>query len=113
MKPLNAYIGHAGEPQDGAVLVFARTARDAKPVAHDAIRGWFDCAYTDVRVRRLRDNVPYLVTLADPAKFAAYIAHSVDDVPVCHDCETWGSPLNDFDCCARCQAERDAEAGNG
>lgn len=82
------YVAFAGEPCEGAVLVFAETYREAKKLGWEGTRGWIADEYTDVRVRRLRDHEAYLLTLWDG------VHPIVDDPPTCPVCENWGAPLN-------------------
>lgn len=104
--PLLPYIGFAGDPEQGAVLVFARNAREARPLAFRGVNGWIDVDYTDIRVRRLREHLDYLYTLADADRLQAGRAHVLDDLPSCPSCETWGAPLtDDARACARCVGE--------
>ncbi|MFR0656679.1 hypothetical protein SB719_19165, partial [Pantoea sp. SIMBA_079] len=63
---MHPYVGWAGDRSEGAVLVFARESRAAKPVAFGLLMGWADVDYIDVRVRRLRTHVDYLMTHARP-----------------------------------------------
>ena len=80
------YMSYSGDPSEGASLVFADTARQAKALA------WkFDpCCdggdFTDVRVKWLRDQAfPWL------RKEALEKTPHVNDCPKsCERCETWG-----------------------
>jgi hypothetical protein len=90
---LHPYMAHEGDPGDGAVLVFAHSAAQAKPLGFAELRGWsVECAFTDVRVKRLRAHVDYLMTLADQAKLAVGAQHVIDDLHTCPRCERWGVP---------------------
>ena len=108
---LQPYMGHCGDPADGAVLVFANTAREVRPLVHAAISDWFDAQYIDVRVNRLRDHIDWMRTLADPAKAAAGTPHVIDDPLTCEVCERWGSPPAEDG--RHCLACIDAEAIGG
>lgn len=100
---LHPYMGYAGEPSEGAVLVFAHTAREARKVAYDCVVGWCDCEFIDVRCTRLRDDPEYLLTLAHPAKLESDTPHCVDDPPSCDACEMWGGrPIPERNCCTNC-----------
>lgn len=98
MEYLKPYMAWAGEPQDGAALVFARNAREAKALAWAHV-GWLDCDYVDLRVRRQRNGVPYLMSMQKYAdKWGV-----ADDLPVCNVCETWGGvPNADGNGCTNC-----------
>lgn len=104
------YMGWAGDRTLGAVLVFARESRAAKPVAFGLLMGWFDVEYTDVRVRRLREHTDWLLTHANPKMLAAGLAHGTDDVPGCSDCCQWHGPLDAAGRCASCAEHQVAEA---
>jgi hypothetical protein len=85
---LHPYMAFAGEPCEGAVLIFTETYREAKKLGWKGTRGWIAEEYTDVRVRRLREHEAYLMTLWDG------MHRIVDDPPTCPVCETWGYPPN-------------------
>lgn len=100
---LHPYMGWSGgDPADGALLVFATNAREARPIAYCGCSSWYDIAYTDVRVRRLRTHADYLIGLADQDKLRAGLAHYVDDPPSCNRCDQWGTPINEFGICEDC-----------
>jgi hypothetical protein len=107
---LKPYIGWAGCASEGAVLVFAHDTRQAKRLAFDTLRGWFDAGYIDVRVRRLREHADWLQRLANPEALAAGRAHAVDDPASCARCETWGTPLLEAGICIRCDEATRADA---
>lgn len=109
MRP---YVGWAGDRTAGAVLVFARESRAAKPVAFGLLMGWFDVEYTDVRVRRLREHTDWLLTHANPKMLAAGLAHGTDDVPGCSDCRQWHGPLDAAGRCASCAQQRQVSAAS-
>lgn len=103
---LHPYIGYAGDPAEGALLVFAPTARAARPIAWCGVSSWCsDIEYPDVRVRRMRQHVDYLMTLADPDKLEAGLPHYIDELPSCKTCEHWGSPLDSDGQCPACESE--------
>lgn len=86
---MRAYIAfEAGDPHEGAALVFAENLREAKRKAWRNI-GWLDCDYVDLRVR-LADwgQDEYLRRL-----HAEYGKDVIDDPPTCPVCETWGAPM--------------------
>ncbi|WP_101926975.1 MULTISPECIES: hypothetical protein [Luteimonas] len=101
---MHPYIGWAGDRSEGAVLVFAREARAAKPVAFGLLMGWSDVDYTDVRVRRLCTHVDHLMTHARPKMLTAGLAHGTDDIPGCTDCHSWTAPTDEDGRCATCAA---------
>ncbi|MCD9097080.1 hypothetical protein [Luteimonas fraxinea] len=107
---MHPYIGWAGDRSAGAVLVFARESRAAKPVAFGLLMGWFDVEYTDVRVKRLRDHTDWLMTHARPRMITAGLAHGTDEVPSCCDCHRWHGPLDADNRCSECAQQQITEA---
>jgi len=110
MSQMYPYMGWTGDPADGAVLVFARESRAAKPVAYGLLMGWTDVEYTDVRVKRLRTHTDWLMTHARPTMVAAGLAHGTDDVPSCATCGCWQGPLDANGIGACCAQDQNAEA---
>ena len=83
---MKMYMSYSGDPMEGASLVFANNAREAKKLAwkHDPCCDGGD--FTDVRVKLLKDkDFPWL------RKEALKETPHVNDCPkVCEGCETWG-----------------------
>lgn len=106
---MKAYMGYAGDPHDGAILIFAHNAKQAKRLAYPEMSNLFDCMFCDARVKWLKGE-DYLFENADKEKLAAGIAHIVDNPISCKSCEMWGSGELDADgVCASC---RDTEEMN-
>ena len=85
---MNPYMAFDADPDyEWGALVFASTAKEARRVAWQ--HGCFDCEFTELRVRRLRGNVSYLMSLYDGEH--VYL----DDPPTCPVCETWGAPIRE------------------
>ena len=81
---MKAYMGSGECPEEGAVLIFAPTAKMAKKELYKH-KGEFFEEWIEAKVRWLR-NEPYLFKLADPIKLQAGIVHSLEP-PVCDGCE--------------------------
>lgn len=107
---LNPYMGFVGDaPEEGAVLVFAHDAREARPLAYLGLNSLSEIDYVDVRVRRMRKHLEYLRTLGDAGKIAEDRSHVIDDPRSCDRCGTWGIPIPVAGGpCERCTAEADA-----
>ncbi len=92
MGELRSYMAWAGDPQDGAALVFAHSAAEAKRLAWPTLQGWMTTdAFTDVRVRWLRTGCLHLRKQDGP--------HVVDAPLSCADCGMWWEePLVDGLC---------------
>ena len=84
---MKIYIGFdsyqgAGE---GACLIFANTAREAKKLAYPIIRGWFDTEWIETGVKMLRD-MEYLKSQA-----TSDLPHAIECPETCPKCELWGT----------------------
>lgn len=100
LRAYMAYERHDG-PWEGAVLVFARTSREARKLAAPEVQSWTFCGFTDVAARWLREDCAHLRQLDAP--------HVVEDPPVCADCERWHtSPLTADGLCQDCADNRGA-----
>lgn len=90
---LKPYMGfsRAGGSVEGAVLIFAHNAREAKKVGWGSlVYDICDGEYTDFAVRLIRDG-EYLFSDADPEKLKADQAHVIESPKsVCSNCELWG-----------------------
>lgn len=101
LRAYMAYDYYAG-PEEGAALVFAATAKDARRLAWPTLREWFGGEWINCAVRWLRADCAHLRRMDGP--------HVVEDPPVCRDCERWGpEPLEDDGRCTDCATDREAE----
>lgn len=102
MKTLRSYMASAGDPSEGAVLVFAYTAAEAKRLAFPAVRDWTNCDYIEVRVKWLRSGCEHMRQKDGP--------HVVYSPPSCDECELWWEePLVDG-LCESCREDREWDA---
>ena len=101
---MKMYMGYDDErgSGDGAVLIFANNAREAKKLAWNEIDGWlWDAEYIDIRVRMLR-NKEFLREQAQSDE-----PHAIDNPIICSTCEYWGvSELNEEGNCGDCVEAR-------
>lgn len=93
MTDLNAYMAHCGEPSEGAVLVFAHTAQEARKLAHPVISDWNDGGFISVRAKRLRKHLDWINSMRRSDK-----PHVIDDPFICPNCEKWGAPMRAGKC---------------
>jgi len=105
---LNAYMVHAGEPCDGAALVFSESFRKAKILGFNSSVVCDGCEYTDVRGHRIRHDEWLKQNAADQVKLAAGEPHVIDRPPSCEGCELWFDELFDG-YCETCAEEREEE----
>jgi hypothetical protein len=75
--------------EEGACLIFAHTAKEARKLAHRVMLGWFDGEWIDTAVRRLRGK-PWLMLEADMAKLAEDEPHAIECPTTCPTCGQWG-----------------------
>lgn len=106
---LKPYMGYAGDPEYGACLVFAFTARQAREDAYIILSGWCDDnRWIDIRTNLLRDR-DFLYKEGDIFKLEHNIPHGVEFVETCDYCELWGSEIGEDKLCSAC---RDAKKLN-
>jgi hypothetical protein len=111
---LKTYMGFVvNEGREGAVLVFAHTAREALKLARPYLEDWFQCDFIDARATIIRDS-EYLYEEANQEKLGAGIAHVIDSPTTCNNCELWGvSRLCDNKYCEDCCEENCEHDDNG
>lgn len=96
--------------EEGAALVFANSAKEAKKVGWNGI-GYdlTDGEYIDLGVRWIKGE-DYLFEQANQKKLGAGIAHVIDSPKSCVMCEMWGvSPLDENGLCENCQELEEVE----
>lgn len=99
LKPYMAFSRNAG-PHDGAILVIAHTARQARLLAWQSgdclnVEDWLDQA-----VLLLKGNSP--LVLADQTKLRSNEPHVIDCPAHCQECELWGCGITVDNLCAHC-----------
>jgi len=112
---MKAYMGYDAQvgPEEGASLVFARTAKEAKKVFWATCSGDLVEEFTDARVKLIRDS-PWLLREADPAKVAAGEAHALLAPKSCDNCGQWGhAAIGDLGLCPDCLEARRADEKDG
>lgn len=105
---LSAYsvYDHVAGQSEGAVLVFANRAADAKQMAFGTIRSWLDSEWIDVRAMWLSRDAAWLaeqegVDLEGPPRM-------IESPKYCQRCEAWGSaPLDSEGICDSCREDED------
>jgi len=105
MSGLSPYMGFvAGAREEGALLVFAHDAREARRLAWPTLHGWFqDVSYIETRVRRLHGT--HILGEADPQALRAGRPHVVESPTSCDRCMLWGQPIGVDGLCPDCRAE--------
>ena len=102
---MKAYMGYSrgGGAQEGAVLIFAHSAREAKKVAWGGILSDIcDGEYTDAAVRLLKKEG---FDEANQEKLSADIPHVIDNPRTCKGCEMWGVDIQENGYCIDCNAK--------
>lgn len=104
---LNIYMGYFGDdPGEGACLVFAHTAREAKKISWDVVRWWGCEKFTDVRAVRIWKK-DHLYKQANQELLAADKPHVIETPDTCNTCGMWGDEIGSDKLCSDCR--RDAE----
>jgi hypothetical protein len=94
---MNAYMAHEKDMQcEGAMLVFAQTARRARAISHNL--DWACCDYIDWVATRLRDLPEHLKLLDDGSE------QVITAPPAYPSCGWWGYKLIG-DGCEACRHE--------
>jgi hypothetical protein len=104
---LNTYMAfsrNAG-PEEGAVLVFAHSVKEARKVGWNALSGDLTDEYIDFAIRRIRKS-PWLFNEANDLKLANDEAHVIDNPKSCGHCGLWGiEPIGNDGFCDPCREE--------
>ena len=98
MNPYIVYDDSIG-PQEGAAMVFAHTAREARKVGYPECRDWHGTAWIDCRARRLPSE-PHLMEQAVSDQ-----PHIVHNPKTCERCGFWGGKPLEGGGCEFCDAE--------
>lgn len=103
MKKLRAYMGYSNVsgPSEGAILIFAYTAKDAKKIGWNSptfIVDYCDNDYTDFRINWLK-NEPWLFDQMKKNE-----PHVIECPRTCKSCGLWGYEMNG-DYCLDCYDE--------
>jgi hypothetical protein len=102
LKPYMIYSRYAGQ-YEGAALVFAHTAKEARKIGWNGIGSdltggeYIDLAAT------LMKNSPWIFGEADVEKFDKDEPHVIDDPRCCTSCEMWGLELFSDGLCQNCR----------
>lgn len=110
LKPYMFFSRCSGS-QEGAALVFAHTAREAKTVGWQYCSGLIVDEFTDCAVRLLRDS-EYLFQEANQEKLKLDKAHANDNPRTCSYCQLWGvGPIGSDGMCEGCRGDLAVEHG--
>ena len=105
MKAYMVYSISAGSAE-GACLVFASTAKEARKLGAKYIYDWFMTDWVDVGVRWLRDR-DLLFGEADQDKLKNNTPHAIENPETCSVCGFWGVSRIENGLCSDCIAEKD------
>ena len=100
LKPYMLFSRSTGACE-GAYLVFALTAQQAKSVGND---GQLTDEYIDLGVQLIRDG-EHLYREGNREKLLENIPHYIDNPVVCKGCLLWGEPFNNEGWCQSCWEE--------
>lgn len=102
---LKTYMGYDSDPSEGACLIFAHNAREAKKIGWGYINSWGCEEFTDMRVNLIR-NENHLFQEADQELLAADKPHVIEAPKCCKHCEKWGvGEIGDDKLCANCRKD--------
>lgn len=104
LKPYAVF--ERGSKEDGAVLAFASTAREAKKLGWPYLRNWFDTLRRDVVAERLAESEHIM-----RQRRCFTEAHAIESPDSCPCCGLWGRDLRTY--CADCGGYEDANPASG
>lgn len=89
---MKLYMGFdiPGGSSEGACLIVAYTAKEAKKIGFETVRNWYDTEWIDMGVRLLKENTDYLMAEIDIDKFNKGISQVIECPICCPNCECWG-----------------------
>ena len=96
LKPYMGFDRQVG-PEEGACLVFAHSAKEARSLAHYFVSSWGGEHWFDTAIRRMWKK-PWIFEEGDAAKLAADIAHVIESPRSCQTCGQWGLEQKDGVC---------------
>ena len=102
---LKAYMGYNREsdPQDGALLVFAHSIKEAREISFGDMSIYFDCEWTDMKFERLKGE--YIFNEANKELLKQDVAHVIDNPTSCKSCQLWGMEINNDGLCENCASQ--------
>ncbi len=89
MKLYMGYDESAGS-SEGACLIVAHTAKEAKIIGYPDVCNWFDTEWIDMRANLIKENTDYLMAEVDIDNFNKGIPHVVECPTCCPNCGCWG-----------------------
>lgn len=101
---MKAYMGFSigAGAREGAILIFAHTAREAKKVGYPHLNDWVE-EFIDFGVRLIKD-ADWLFLEADQNKLADHISHVIEP-KYCNQCGMWGHAVIRNGLCTDCITE--------
>jgi hypothetical protein len=102
-KRLKPYMAGGDDMSEGAVLIFAYDAKQAKQMAwhNGIIREVTDGEYLQLRVKWLKHD-DFMFKEANQEKLMIGEPHIVESPMSCKNCDLWGLELNDDGYCEGC-----------
>ena len=107
---MKAYMGYSREAgsQEGAILIFAHNAKEARQIGFPFMTDLFDSDWIDAAVRWLKDS-PHIFAEANQVKIEADEPHVIDSPKSCNRCELWGKPMDERGICEDCREVEEEE----
>ena len=105
---LKTYMGYsrATGAEEGAILIFAHSVKEARKVGWNTLGSTLTDEYIDFAATLLR-NTPWLRDEAYGLKLANDQAHVIDNPKSCKECETWGMyPIGEDGLCEECRDDQ-------
>ena len=92
--------------EEGAVLIFAHTSKEARKISASTLMDMMVSDYCDVAVKLLEKD-DFLYDQGNKDFLTKNIPHVIDSPIVCKECQLWGYELNEVALCEDCQDKID------
>ena len=105
---LKSYMGYSrgAGSEEGAVLIFAHSVKEARKVGWNKLGSDLTDEYIDFAARLIR-KAPWLREEANAIKLANDEAHVIDNPKSCVECEKWGVyPIGEDELCEECRDDQ-------
>jgi len=88
--------------EEGSILIFASSAKEARKIGWGFVRDWFDTEWIHMAIKRIKTNIHHLEKNANQKMLKAGISHVIDSPEICPGCEMWGGGEPENGKCEHC-----------
>ncbi len=112
-ESLKMYMGYVADSiEEGACLIFAHSAKEARQIGWPIVDSWFMCDFLYMRVKKIENKKhEYLYKEANQEKLRCGESHVIESPESCARCNMWGMSEVTGGICEECLEERHEEEG--